>query len=81
MSVNVLVQGLGPSRRVGKPLSEECREFLNQLAKAKARREGSPGVTAQMGVSLGLQRGQSFCPLSAGAQERRGFRWRHSAHH
>ena len=31
-------------------------------------REGSPGVAAQMGVSLGLQRGQTLCPFSPGGR-------------
>ena len=57
---------------VGGHWSEESREFLNQLAKAKARREPRPGVAAQMGISLGLQRGQSLCPFPVGAQERPG---------
>ena len=38
-----------------------CQQFLNQLAKAKAR-------PAHMGISLGLQRGESFCPFLVGAK-------------
>ena len=63
---------------VGGRLSEECREFLNQVrsqtgAPASAR-EGSPGVAAQMGASLGAAR-PKLLPFSAGVQERSGFRW------
>ena len=61
---------------VGGRLSEECREFLNQVrsqtgAPASAR-EGSPGVAAQMDASLGAAR-PKLLPFSAGAQERSGF--------
>ena len=63
--------------RVPQPVGQ----FQGQARAPASAREGSPGVAAQMGVSLGLQRGQSLCPLSAGAQELPGMRWRHSAHH
>ena len=60
---------------VGGRWSEECREFLNKLAKAKARREPrhlrarARQVWRHRWASLfGLQRCQSLCPFSVGAQ-------------
>ena len=62
--------------------SEECREFLNELAKAKARREPrhlcarAPQVWRHRWASLlACSAAESLCPFFAFAQERSGFRW------
>ena len=65
---------------VGGRWSEECREFLNQLAKAKARRE-PPHLRARArqvwrhrwASLLVCSAAKAFALSPAGAQERSGF--------
>ena len=68
--------------------SSEDVDFLDQLAKAKARREprhlrvrARQALPAEVGHSFSVQCCESFWSLAVGAQERLGLRRLHPTHH